>query len=60
MVGGSDKPGPRGGIFLERGFLTVILDGTRTDGASLNEALAGTGRLLALYSLLLSAGVLLS
>ena len=34
--------------------------GTRTDGASLNEALAGTGRLLALYSLLLSAGVLLS
>jgi 1,4-dihydroxy-2-naphthoate octaprenyltransferase len=34
--------------------------GTRTDGASLNEALAGTGKLLAVYSLLLSAGVLLS
>ncbi|HKP90863.1 MAG TPA: 1,4-dihydroxy-2-naphthoate polyprenyltransferase [Thermoleophilaceae bacterium] len=34
--------------------------GTRTDGASLNGALAGTGRLLAVYSLLLSAGVLLS
>jgi 1,4-dihydroxy-2-naphthoate octaprenyltransferase len=34
--------------------------GTRTDGASLNGALAGTGRLLAVYSLLLSAGILLS
>jgi 1,4-dihydroxy-2-naphthoate octaprenyltransferase len=34
--------------------------GARTDGASLNGALAGTGRLLAVYSLLLSAGVLLS
>jgi 1,4-dihydroxy-2-naphthoate octaprenyltransferase len=34
--------------------------GTRTDGASLNKALAGTGRLLALYSVLLSAGILLS
>ena len=34
--------------------------GTRTDGASLNAALAGTGRLLAVYSLLLSAGVLAS
>jgi 1,4-dihydroxy-2-naphthoate octaprenyltransferase len=33
---------------------------TRTDGASLNTALADTGRLLALYSLLLSVGVLLS
>jgi 1,4-dihydroxy-2-naphthoate octaprenyltransferase len=33
---------------------------TRTDGASLNAALAGTGRLLAVYSILLSAGVLLS
>jgi hypothetical protein len=32
----------------------------RTDGPSLNQALAGTGRLLAVYSLLLSAGVLLS
>jgi 1,4-dihydroxy-2-naphthoate octaprenyltransferase len=34
--------------------------GTRTDGASLNGALAGTGQLLAVYSLFLSAGVLLS
>jgi 1,4-dihydroxy-2-naphthoate octaprenyltransferase len=33
---------------------------TRTDGPSLNRALAGTGRLLAVYSLLLSAGVLAS
>src|SRR4051812_11327930 len=33
---------------------------TRTDGPSLNGALAGTGRLLALFSLLLSAGVLAS
>jgi 1,4-dihydroxy-2-naphthoate octaprenyltransferase len=31
---------------------------TRTDGPSLNGALAGTGALLALYSLLLAAGVL--
>jgi 1,4-dihydroxy-2-naphthoate octaprenyltransferase len=34
--------------------------GTRTDGASLNAALAGTGRLLAVYSVLLAAGILLS
>jgi 1,4-dihydroxy-2-naphthoate octaprenyltransferase len=34
--------------------------GTRTDGPSLNAALAGTGRLLAAYALLLSAGLLLS
>jgi len=33
---------------------------TRTDGPALNAALAGTGRLLALHSLLLAAGVLLS
>jgi 1,4-dihydroxy-2-naphthoate octaprenyltransferase len=33
---------------------------TRTDGPALNGALAGTGRLLAVFSLLLSAGVLLS
>jgi 1,4-dihydroxy-2-naphthoate octaprenyltransferase len=32
---------------------------TRTDGASLNAALAGTGRLLALFSVLLSAGLLI-
>ena len=34
--------------------------GTRTDGPSLNGALAGTGRLLAAFSLMLSAGLLLS
>jgi 1,4-dihydroxy-2-naphthoate octaprenyltransferase len=33
---------------------------TRTDGPALNAALAGTGTLLALYSLLLALGVLLS
>jgi 1,4-dihydroxy-2-naphthoate octaprenyltransferase len=33
---------------------------TRTDGPSLNGALAATGRLLAVYSLLLSVGVLAS
>jgi 1,4-dihydroxy-2-naphthoate polyprenyltransferase len=33
---------------------------SRTDGPALNGALAGTGRLLAVFSLLLSAGVLLS
>ncbi|MFL5868713.1 MAG: 1,4-dihydroxy-2-naphthoate polyprenyltransferase [Thermoleophilaceae bacterium] len=33
---------------------------TRTDGPALNGALAGTGRLLAVFSVLLSAGVLLS
>jgi 1,4-dihydroxy-2-naphthoate octaprenyltransferase len=32
---------------------------TRTDGPSLNQALAGTGQLLALYSVVLSAGLLL-
>jgi 1,4-dihydroxy-2-naphthoate octaprenyltransferase len=33
---------------------------TRKDGPSLNAALAGTGRLLGVYALLLSAGLLLS
>ena len=33
---------------------------TRTDGLALNGALAGTGRLLAVFSLLLSGGLLLS
>jgi 1,4-dihydroxy-2-naphthoate polyprenyltransferase len=33
---------------------------TRSDGLALNQALAGAGRLLAVFSLLLSAGVLLS
>jgi len=32
----------------------------RTDGPALNGALAGTGRLLAVFSLLLAVGVLLS
>jgi 1,4-dihydroxy-2-naphthoate octaprenyltransferase len=34
--------------------------GTRTDGPALNGALAATGRLLAVYSMLLAAGALLS
>jgi 1,4-dihydroxy-2-naphthoate octaprenyltransferase len=33
---------------------------TRTDGPALNASLAGTGRLLAVYSLLLAGGILLS
>ena len=33
---------------------------SRTDGPSLNQALAKTGMLLALFSLLLSAGLLAS
>jgi 1,4-dihydroxy-2-naphthoate octaprenyltransferase len=33
---------------------------TRTDGPALNGALARTGMLLALFSLLLSAGLLLA
>ena len=33
---------------------------TRTDGPALNGALAATGRLLAVFSLLLALGVLLS
>jgi 1,4-dihydroxy-2-naphthoate octaprenyltransferase len=33
---------------------------TRTDGPSLNEALAGAGRLELVFCVLLSAGVLLS
>ena len=33
---------------------------TRTDGPSLNGALADTGRLLGVFSLLLAGGVLLS
>jgi hypothetical protein len=33
---------------------------SRTDGPALNGALASTGRLLAIFSLLLAAGVLLS
>jgi hypothetical protein len=32
---------------------------TRTDGPSLNAALAGTGRLLAAFSLLVAAGLLI-
>jgi 1,4-dihydroxy-2-naphthoate octaprenyltransferase len=45
-------------IPLAPGLVRTV--GTRTDGPSLNHALAGTGRLLALFSLLLSAGLLLS
>jgi 1,4-dihydroxy-2-naphthoate octaprenyltransferase len=45
-------------ILLAPGLVRTV--GTRTDGPSLNRALAGTGRLLALFSLLLSAGLLLS
>jgi 1,4-dihydroxy-2-naphthoate octaprenyltransferase len=33
---------------------------TRSDGPSLNDALAASGRLLAVFSLLLALGVLLS
>jgi hypothetical protein len=33
---------------------------TRTDGPALNGALAGTGALLGVFSLLLSAGLLLA
>jgi len=33
---------------------------TRTDGPSLNGALAGTGALLAAFSVLLSAGLLIA
>jgi hypothetical protein len=33
---------------------------SRTDGPSLNGALAGTGALLAVFSLLLSAGLVLA
>jgi hypothetical protein len=33
---------------------------TRTDGPSLNRALAGTGALLAAFSVLLSAGLLIA
>ena len=33
---------------------------SRTDGAALNGALAGSGRLLAVFSVLLAVGVLLS
>jgi 1,4-dihydroxy-2-naphthoate octaprenyltransferase len=33
---------------------------TRTDGPSLNAALAGTGALLAAFSVLLSAGLLIA
>jgi 1,4-dihydroxy-2-naphthoate polyprenyltransferase len=38
----------------------VRMVGTRTDGPSLNGALAGTGSLLAAYSVLLSAGLLIA
>jgi 1,4-dihydroxy-2-naphthoate polyprenyltransferase len=43
---------------LARRPLTVVM--TRTDGPSLNRALAGTGALLAAFSVLLSAGLLIA
>jgi 1,4-dihydroxy-2-naphthoate polyprenyltransferase len=43
---------------LVRRPLTAVM--TRTDGPSLNGALAGTGALLAAFSLLLSAGLLIA
>ena len=46
------------GARLPRPLIRTVA--TRTDGPSLNAALAGTGRLLAVFALLLSAGLLLS
>jgi 1,4-dihydroxy-2-naphthoate polyprenyltransferase len=43
---------------LVRGPLSAVM--TRTDGPSLNRALAGTGALLAAFSVLLSAGLLIA
>jgi 1,4-dihydroxy-2-naphthoate octaprenyltransferase len=43
---------------LARPLVTAVF--TRTDGPALNAALAGTGRLLAAFSLLLGTGALLS
>jgi 1,4-dihydroxy-2-naphthoate octaprenyltransferase len=43
---------------LARRPLTAVM--TRTDGPSLNRALAGTGALLAAFSVLLSAGLLIA
>jgi len=45
------------GVLVPPLVRTVV---TRTDGPALNGALAETGRLLAVFSLLLSVGVLLS
>jgi 1,4-dihydroxy-2-naphthoate octaprenyltransferase len=47
-----------GSFVLAAGLVRTV--NTRVDGPSLNRALAGTGQLLAAYSLLLSAGLLLS
>jgi 1,4-dihydroxy-2-naphthoate octaprenyltransferase len=47
-------------LALPLGIPLIRTVSSRTDGPSLNVALAGTGRLLAAFSLLLSAGVLLS
>ena len=43
---------------LVRTPLSAVM--TRTDGPSLNRALAGTGALLAAFSVLLSAGLLIA
>ncbi len=47
-------------LALPLGMPLIRTVSSRTDGPALNGALAGTGRLLAAFSLLLSTGVLLS
>ena len=47
-----------GAVLLMPPLLRTV--GTRVDGPSLNAALASSGRLLAVYALLMSAGLLLS
>jgi len=47
-----------GAVLLMPPLLRTV--GTRVDGPSLNAALASSGRLLAVYALLISAGLLLS
>jgi 1,4-dihydroxy-2-naphthoate octaprenyltransferase len=49
---------PLAALPLVPGLIRTV--STRSDGPALNQALGGTGRLLALYSLLLAVGVLLS
>ena len=47
-------------VALPLGVPLIRTVSSRTDGPALNGALAGTGRLLAVFSLLLAAGVVLS
>jgi len=54
-VGSFANPKARFGVLP---LLRIV--GTHTDGPALNGALAATGRLLAVFSMLLAAGVLLS